>query len=100
MRKDWVAPAGGFEAGYSWIEGYNVALRVGARRPETTTEQPVHVRRGVHGRSAHDRIRASQFFDGGHTAHGVTSDGDDAAGLARDRRSLAGRRRLLAGAAS
>jgi hypothetical protein len=26
MRKDWWAPAGGLEAGYSWIEGYAVTL--------------------------------------------------------------------------
>ena len=35
MREGWIAPGGGVEVGYSWIEGYTVALRVGARRPET-----------------------------------------------------------------
>ena len=30
-----VAPAGGLELGYSWLDGYSIGGRVGARRPET-----------------------------------------------------------------
>ena len=59
MRQGWTAPAGGLEFGYSWIEGYNVALRAGARRPETDERAAVVARRRVHGGSAHGRIRAS-----------------------------------------
>jgi hypothetical protein len=57
--------------GYSWIEGYNVALRVGARRPETTTEQPVSFGAAV----TADRLvveYAVRLFDGGQAAHTVT----------------------------
>jgi hypothetical protein len=35
LRKDFVIPAGGAEIGYSWLDGYNIALRAGARRPLT-----------------------------------------------------------------
>jgi len=31
LRADWVGASGGVEAGYSWLDGYNVALRAGAR---------------------------------------------------------------------
>lgn len=34
MLRDFYAPAGGVEVGYSWLDGYNVFGRVGARRPE------------------------------------------------------------------
>jgi len=71
MRKDWISPAGGFEAGYSWIEGYAIALRVGARRPETDTEHPVALGAAF----TADRLTieyAIQFFEGGRTANGVT----------------------------
>ena len=33
MRGGWIAPAGGAELAYSWLDGYTVALRAGARRP-------------------------------------------------------------------
>jgi hypothetical protein len=33
LRKDFFIPSGGAELGYSWIDGYDVALRAGARRP-------------------------------------------------------------------
>jgi hypothetical protein len=33
LRDGFVSPAGGAELGYSWLEGYNVILRAGARRP-------------------------------------------------------------------
>ena len=37
---DFVTPAGGGEIGYSWLDGYTVALRAGARRPEPG-ERPI-----------------------------------------------------------
>lgn len=33
LRDGFVAPAGGAEVGYSWLEGYNIIARAGARRP-------------------------------------------------------------------
>lgn len=42
-RGGWVSPAGGVEVGWSWIEGYAIAGRVGARRPETAAERPVEL---------------------------------------------------------
>lgn len=71
FRHDWRSPAAGLEAGYSWIEGYNVALRVGARRPETTTEKPIAFGAAI----TADRLSLEyslQLFDGGRAAHGVT----------------------------
>ncbi len=71
MRRGWTSPGAGLEVGYSWIEGYNVALRVGARRPETTSEFPVAFGAAF----TADRFTieyAIQIFDGGRTAHGVT----------------------------
>jgi len=42
LRKDgWTAPAAGLEASYSWIEGYLVTLRAGARRPEVKGGNPM-----------------------------------------------------------
>ena len=70
-RKDWVAPAGGLEVGYSWIEGYSVAVRVGATRPETTTERPVSVGVGL----TADRLTveyAARFYEGGRAGSVVT----------------------------
>jgi len=70
-RKSWVAPAAGVEVGYSWIEGYNVVLRVGARRPETDFEQPMSLGAAV----TVDRLTVEysvRFRDGGRTANGVT----------------------------
>jgi hypothetical protein len=34
LRDDFVVPAGGGEISYSWLDGYNIILRAGARRPE------------------------------------------------------------------
>jgi len=71
LRDEWASPAGGLEVGYSWIEGYNVAFRVGARRPETTSEYPLAF--GV--AFTADRLTfeyAVRIFDGGRTANGVT----------------------------
>jgi hypothetical protein len=33
VRSNTLAPAGGLEVNYSWLSGYNIALRAGARRP-------------------------------------------------------------------
>ena len=33
-RDGFVVPAGGVEVNYSWLDGYNVAIRAGARRPD------------------------------------------------------------------
>ncbi len=32
LMDDFVSPAGGAELGYSWLDGYNIAIRAGARR--------------------------------------------------------------------
>lgn len=71
VRKGWTAPAGGLEIGYSWIDGYTVALRVGAKRAETEAERPVALGAAF----TADRLTveyAVRFFDGGPTANGVT----------------------------
>lgn len=70
-RRGWVSPGAGVEVGYGWIEGYSVALRAGARRPETSAEKPVALGATFNG----DRLTieyALQFFDGGSNAHRVT----------------------------
>jgi hypothetical protein len=33
VRSNTLVPAGGLEVNYSWLSGYNIALRAGARRP-------------------------------------------------------------------
>jgi hypothetical protein len=33
LRFGWIGGSGGAELGYSWLDGYSVALRAGARRP-------------------------------------------------------------------
>ena len=33
LRNGWFGGSGGAELGYSWLEGYSIALRAGARRP-------------------------------------------------------------------
>lgn len=33
LRADWFGASGGVEMGYSWLDGYSIALRAGARRP-------------------------------------------------------------------
>ena len=71
MRPDWTAPAAGAEIGYSWIEGYSVTLRAGARRPETDVEKPISLGAAF----TADRLTIEygvQFIDGGHASHGVT----------------------------
>jgi hypothetical protein len=57
--------------GYSWIQGYNVAFRIGARRPETTAEHPLAFGAAF----TADRLTleyAIRIFDGGRTSNGVT----------------------------
>jgi len=71
LRDEWTSPAAGLEVGYSWIEGYNIACRVGARRPETAAEFPLAFGAAF----TADRLTieyAVRFFDGGRTANGVT----------------------------
>jgi hypothetical protein len=70
-RRGWVTPGAGLEVLYSWIEGYSVALRAGARRPETSAERPV----AIGGAFTADRFTfeyALQFLDDGRHAHGMT----------------------------
>jgi hypothetical protein len=71
IREDWQAAGAGVEVGYSWIEGYNVALRAGARRPESGPEQPFSLGAAF----TADRLTIEygvQFFEGGRAANGVT----------------------------
>ncbi len=70
-RRGWVSPGGGVEIGYGWIEGYSAALRVGARRTETSAERPVALGATFNA----DRLSieyALQFFEGDQNAHRVT----------------------------
>jgi hypothetical protein len=39
-RAETLFPAGGVEVGYSWLDGYSIALRAGARRPEAGERVP------------------------------------------------------------
>jgi hypothetical protein len=71
LRDGWTSAGAGLEASYGWIEGYSVALRVGARRTETSAEQPVAFGAAF----TADRLTVEygvQFFDGGRTVNGVT----------------------------
>ena len=71
MSEDWQAAGGGVEVGYSWIEGYYVALRAGARRPEADAEHPFTFGAAF----TVDRLTIEygvQFFEGGRAANGVT----------------------------
>jgi hypothetical protein len=71
VRKGWTSPALGVEAGYSWIEGVNVQLRAGVRKPETEREKPYTFGAAF----TFDHLvteYAIRFFDGGKAAHGVT----------------------------
>ena len=70
-RNGYVSPGAGAELGYSWIEGYNVVARLGARQPESPSEHPV----AIGGSFSADRFQldyALQFFDGGRNAHRFT----------------------------
>ena len=71
MREDWQSAGAGVELGYSWIEGYYVALRAGVRRPEADPEHPFTFGAAF----TADRLTIEygvQFFEGGHAANGVT----------------------------
>jgi hypothetical protein len=71
LRNDWTAPGAGVEVGYSWIEGYYVALRAGVRRPESGPERPFSFGAAF----TADRVTVEygvQFFEGGRAANGVT----------------------------
>jgi len=70
VRDGWTAPAAGLEAGYSWIDGYFVALRAGARRPESLGEHPFSMGASF----TADRLTVEygvRFFEGGRAANGV-----------------------------
>jgi hypothetical protein len=70
-RKDRTSPAAGVEVGYSWLEGYLVTLRAGARRTELIDQRAGSVGAGF----TADRLTieyALQGFDEGHRAHRVT----------------------------
>lgn len=70
-RRGWLAPGGGIEVGYGWIEGYSAALRLGARRPETKAERPFSLGASFNG----DHLAleyALQLFDGGHKMNRMT----------------------------
>lgn len=71
VRKGWTAPALGIEAAYSWIEGVNVTLRAGVKRPEIDAEKPISLGAAF----TFDRFTleyALRLFDEGRTANGVT----------------------------
>ena len=70
-RDGWVSPAGGMEINWSWIEGINLAARVGARRTETDDEKPV----GAGFSFTADRLvldYGATFYTGNEMAHRLT----------------------------
>jgi hypothetical protein len=70
-RTGWISPAGGVELNYGWIEGFSVALRAGARRPDTDSEKPFTI--GAAFTGDHLIVEyAHQFFDGGHHVNRMT----------------------------
>ncbi len=71
FRDQWKGVGGGVNIGYSWIEGYNVELRAGVRRPETDAAQPFSFGAAF----TADRLTVEygvQLFEGGRSANGVT----------------------------
>jgi hypothetical protein len=69
LRDDFFAPAGGVEIGYSWLDGYDILLRAGARRPERG-ENPMTAGLGL----AIDRISidyAVEALSGSRFAHRI-----------------------------
>lgn len=68
VRRDgFVAPAGGVEVGWVWIEGYALVARAGARRPDAG-EGPLTFGAGLNA----DRVSVDYALDtrgGGHVAH-------------------------------
>jgi hypothetical protein len=70
-RQSWIGGGGGAEIGYGWIEGWSAALRAGARRPETSGQQPF----AIGGTLNADRLvldYALEFFEGNRYAHHIT----------------------------
>ena len=70
-RSGWWSPAGGVDVGYSWIEGYAIDLRAGARRPEIQGARPFAFGAAL----TADRLTvewAVQLYDGGRASNGVT----------------------------
>lgn len=68
-RDGWVKPSGGAELGVTWIQGYSVAVRAGARRPEPG-EQPFTAGAALNV----DRVRIDYALEtrvGGELAHRV-----------------------------
>jgi hypothetical protein len=70
-RAGWIAPGGGVEIGYGWIEGFSVAFRGGMRRPETDAEKPFAF--GASFTGDHLTLEyAMQLFDEGRNANRLT----------------------------
>jgi hypothetical protein len=70
-QTDWISPGGGVELAYGWIEGYSLALRIGARRTDSMEEHPVAFGASFTG----DHLTldyALQQFDGGRYANRIT----------------------------
>jgi hypothetical protein len=69
LRDGFVSPAGGAELGYNWLEGYNIILRAGARRP-VRGEGPITVGAGfIMDRLAIDY--AIETLSGGRAGHRI-----------------------------
>ena len=69
-RNMWIGVGGGIEADYGWIEGWSVAARAGARRPETIAQRPVTMGGSVNA----DRLQldyALELFEHGTHAHHI-----------------------------
>jgi hypothetical protein len=70
-RHGWVGVGGGIDLGWSWIEGYTVGGRIGARRTETDDERPVAIGATFNA----DRLNLEYslgFFAGDKQAHRLT----------------------------
>ena len=67
---DGSAASGGAEVGYSWLDGYSIALRAGARRP-LPGEAPFTGRRRLQHGSTFDRLRASRRSPGSRFGHRI-----------------------------
>lgn len=69
-RNKWIGAGGGVEAIYGWIEGWSVAARAGAHRPETSGQRPV----AMGGSLSADRLvvdYALEFFEHSTFAHHI-----------------------------
>lgn len=70
-RGGWVGAGGGVDVGWSWIEGYTVNGRIGARRTETDDERPFSLGAAVNA----DRLNVEWglgFFTESRMAHRIT----------------------------